>query len=194
MKPNSARPVARPARFCSATPTFKKRSGNASSNGSSAFHPRSAVSRKTRSSPAARSTNASTKARRILSLRPPKLIQSRCRKFETQIAVVPLEPMFHKRNSFPQHGFGNNCLRAFERCVSTKISQQLIDVVSIDRCDMPSECTPDSREVHLEHIRSPAHTLRPIVINHDTKIRQSVMGREHRGFPDLPFIALTITQ
>ncbi len=58
----SARPVATPIMFCSATPTLKNRSGYVSAKGSTTVNPRSPVSRTIRSSRAARSTSVRMKA------------------------------------------------------------------------------------------------------------------------------------
>src|SRR6266446_7664146 len=107
--PASARPVAKPTMFCSATPTLKNLPGKASEKGSSAMKPRSAVSSTTRGSRSASSTRARMKDLRMASVpyfrerRPVLLIVHR--------HVVPADLALHERHALAERRVGNEDVR-----------------------------------------------------------------------------------
>src|SRR5258708_33279120 len=137
--PASARPVAKPTMFCSATPTLKNLPGKASENGSSAMQPRSAVSSKTRGSRSASSTRARMKDLRMASVPyfrergPVLLIVHR--------HVVPAGLALHERHALAERRVGNEDVRRPSRQAGHRAGQGLL-VMAVHAVDIPAEAPP----------------------------------------------------
>src|SRR5262245_62529020 len=139
-------PAARPTRFCSATPSMKKRSGYAALKSAIAPAPRSEPMNTTRSSSAANSVIVLRHRSRIS--RPPDGRQKRLDLGVGHLVlVVPLHVVLGERGALPLDGVRDHRRRLLgaERKGGEELSQ-LADVVAVDLADGESERPPLVRE------------------------------------------------
>src|SRR5258708_27074663 len=149
--PAARRSVAMPSMFCSATPTLKKRWGQASMKGSRAMKPRSAVSRTTRGSRSASSTRAPTKALRIASV--PYLSQGCCIVLIVHRHVVPADLALHEGDALPKCRVRDEHMRAARRERRDRGHDRLL-VIAVHALDVPVERPPALLErLERDHVR-----------------------------------------
>ena len=103
--------------------------------------------------------------------------------------------MFHVRHALPLDGAGNNRSRlAFAGAGGGKSRLDLIKIVCVAGDDVPAEGTEllvVRRGVH--YVGHGAVDLQTVPVHDGDQIIKTVVCGKHRRLPDLPFLALTVT-
>src|SRR5260370_5047381 len=162
--PASARPVAMATMFCSATPTLKKRSGEARMNGSGARKARSAGSRTMRGSRSASWTSACTNALRMSSV--PYLAKGQRIVLIVHRHVMPADLALHEGDALSKCRMRDEDMRAPRRHRRDRVRDRGL-VIAVNAVHVPAEGPPALLErLARDHVRGVSERLLAAFCHH----------------------------
>ena len=108
--------------------------------------------------------------------------------------AVPARDVLHEVDTLALDGVGQDQGRlAFDVTGLLERGQDLLHVVPVDVDDVPAEgavLVLQGLDVH--HVLDPPIDLKAVPVDDRTDIVQLEVARRHDGFPDLPFLLLTV--
>src|SRR5579884_3004561 len=182
--------------FCSATPAFTYWLGNCSMKPVSAPKPRSPLTSMMRSSSAASSLRARTKASRIMRHRHvnAELTHRRDIFLASRRAVMPQHVILHEGDSATLDGVGDDAGRPVIGTLGEGGAKGIM-IMAVDTERVPSERAPLRAErFEIDRIGHAAERLQLVVVDNRAEIGEAMMAGEHRRFPDRALVAFAVAE